>query len=223
MRALKIWSEIKRKHCSSYKDYKAFYDNQALRASLSKIRKGSRMKPLSWAISETLNTKKPPCKVLDVGCQHGTVALVLAPLWYDVTAIDVSEAYIEASKKNTAIVNEYINYKLLPVEQAKGLNEKFQVVIGLSILEHVVNFDKALFSMIEAADNDALMIFTVPIGKSWLSEEHTRIFTDANIYSYFPKGSKISRIKFSDDPNKLGWYAIKYIKKEVYDENSTDR
>jgi len=207
-------NEIKREHCSCYKSYKAFYDNQASSPRLSKIRKSTRMKPINWAVTETLNLKKPPCKVLDVGCQHGIIELILAALWYDVTALDVSEKYIEASKGNTSIVNEYINYRLLPIERIKELNEKFQVVIALSVLEHVIDFDKALFSMMNAADDDALLLSIVPIGKSWLSEEHTRIFTDANICSYFPKGSEISKIKFSDDPKMLGWFAVKYIKGE---------
>lgn len=214
--------EIKRRHCSSYKDYKAFYNKQALRAELSEIRKGSRMKPLNWAISETLNSKKPPCKVLDAGCQHGAIGLVLAPLWYDVTAIDVSEKYIEASKKNTSVANEYIDYRLIPIEQVKALGKKFQVIIGLSILEHVIDFDEAFTAMLGVAGHGALILLTVPIEKSWLSEEHTRIFTDSNIYSYFPKEAEVSKIKFSDDPKELGWFAIKYTK-ERCDEDSTYR
>lgn len=206
--------EINRSHCNSYEKYKSFYDKQSLKPSLTEIRKSSRMKPTVWAIRQILDLKPPPCRVLDVGCQHGIVELLLATLWYDVTAIDVSENYIKACRQNTKIVNEYIKYKILPVEDVHQLKESYQAILCLSVLEHVIDFDRAFDSMVGVADREALMLFIVPIEKSWLTEEHTRIFTDENIYDYFPKQSKIIKISYSDDPSKLGWYAIKYIKEK---------
>ena len=205
-------NEINRKHCNSDDKYKVFYDKQSLNSNLIKMRKGSRMKPITWAVREVLNSKHPPCNILDVGCQHGILELVLAAMWYDITAIDVSENYVKGAQKNTAIVNQYIKYAVLPVEKVKKLNNTYQAVCCLSVLEHVIDFDKAFNSMLDVTDVGGLMLFVVPLEKSWLTEEHTRIFTDDNIYNYFPKESEISKIRFSDNPNKLGWFAIKYIK-----------
>ena len=204
--------EINRKHCLSDNSYKSFYNKQSMNSDLIKMRKGSRMKPVNWAVKELINNIPPPCKVLDVGCQHGIMELVLSALWYDVVAIDVAKKYVAGSKNNTSVLNQYIRYEVLPVEQVIKLNDVFQAVICLSVLEHVKDFDKALDSMLSVSDSGALMLFMVPIEKSWLTEEHTRVFTDENIYDYFPKESDISKIKFSDNPNKLGWYAVKYIK-----------
>jgi 2-polyprenyl-3-methyl-5-hydroxy-6-metoxy-1,4-benzoquinol methylase len=204
--------EVNRDHCLSYDKYKKFYDNQSKDPVLRKIRKDDRMKPINWAVKQTLNSKEPPCNILDVGCMNGNIELALATLWYNVTAIDITENFIEGSKQNTVVVNQYIRYAVLPVEKINELNGKYQVIICLSVLEHVVSFDKAFSSMLDVADDRALMLFTVPLYKSWFTEEHTRIFTDENIYDYFPKNSEISKIKFSDDPNKLGWFTIKYIK-----------
>lgn len=205
--------EIKRNHCSTDKDYKSFYERQAKNPGLTKMRKGSRMKPINWAVREILNFKEPPCKILDVGCQHGIVELILAALWYDITSIDVAEGYIRAAKNNTGIVNQYIRYEVLPVEKLNQLNDRFHVISCLSVLEHVKDFDAAFTSILNACDDNSMILSVVPIGKSWFTEEHVRIFTDENIYDYFPKTSEISKIHFSKDPNKLGWFAVKYIKK----------
>ncbi|HUV84636.1 MAG TPA: class I SAM-dependent methyltransferase, partial [Methanosarcinales archaeon] len=147
--------------------------------------------------------------VLDVGCQHGSIGLILAPLWYDIWAIDVSGRYVGEASRNTDMLNDWIQYRVLPVEKAWKLYQMFDVILCLSVLEHVRDFDIAWNSMLDNAYDEALILSIVPIGESWMSEEHTRIFTDDNIYEYFPKSAKVSEIKFSDE---LGWYAIKYIK-----------
>ncbi len=202
--------EIVRKHCSDTTKYKAFYDNQSA-PEQSTLRRGSRMKPITWAIREVLSSKPPPCKVLDIGCLHGTIELVLASLWYDVTAIDIVETFIEESKKNTKVVNDWIQYKLLPVEELFKVGNTFSVILCLSVFEHVANFDVAFNAIDSVADNGTVVLAIVPINNSWLTEEHTRVFTEDNLYDYFPKDSEITKIHFSNDPSKLGWFAIKYV------------
>ncbi len=206
--------EIIRNHCEDNIKYRDFYINQS-NPEHSVLRRGSRMKPLHWAIKEALISKSPPCKVLDIGCLHGTIELVLASLWYDVTAIDIVETYIKESKKNTAVVNNWVKYKLLPVEELFKIGNTFSVIFCLSVFEHVADFDIAFNAIDSVADNGTIVLATVPINNSWLTEEHTRIFTEDNLYDYFPKDSEITKIHFSNDPSKLGWFAIKYVIRRI--------
>lgn len=202
--------EIPRGHCKGPK-YKKFYDDQASRAELSTIRKGSRKLPMNWAVQQVLNYTDP-CTVLDIGCQHGIIELALASLWFDVTAIDVADKYVEASKKNTEVLNDFIDYHVMPVEDIYKLNKTFDVITCLSVLEHVEDFDVAMNSMLNVANQHALLLFIVPIGRSWMSEEHTRVFTKENLKDYFPAGFTYNTIHFSNDPYMQGWFAIKFIK-----------
>ena len=140
---------------------------------------------------------------------HGALELILATLWYDVTAIDISEKYIEASKINTSPVNEYIDYKCISVERIAELNKKFDIILCLSVLEHVIDFEDSFKAVCDSLNEEGLILSIVPIGKSWFIEEHTRVFTKDNIYSYFPETSLISEI-ICPNENKfnIGWYSI---------------
>lgn len=202
--------EISRGHCTG-EEYKKFYDAQANSAELSTMRKGSRMKPMNWAVHEVLHNTDP-CNVLDIGCQHGIIELALASLWYNVTAIDIADKYVEASKKNTEVLNEFIDYHVMSVEDIYKLNKTFDVITCLSVLEHVKDFDVAMECILNVANEHALLLFLVPIGTSWMSEEHTRVFTKDNLKDYFPKGFEYNTIHFSNDPYMQGWFAIRYFK-----------
>ena len=211
--------EYNRGHCTTARAYREFYNKQAAeKADLSRLRKSSRMLPIHWAVKEIMDWKKPPCRVLDVGCQHGALELALASLWYDVTAIDVSNLYVEQAKKNTSPLADYIDFSVLPVEEAKKLGMKFSVVTCLSVLEHVADFDKAYQSVLSVLKSPALLLVVVPIGTSWLSVEHTRVFRTSNLGSYFTVSGftsvSVSQIRYSNDPNKKGWFTIRMEKGE---------
>jgi len=205
--------EYKRNHCNTEESYKMFYENQAKNNdSASFGERLDRVKPTSWAVKSMLNLKLPICDVLNIGSQHGRLELILATLWYNVTSIDISQKYLENSKINTAVMNGHIDYHNMAVENVNLLNKKFDIVSCLSVLEHVKDFHVAFDKLLSVAKDGALMLFIVPFEESWLTEEHTRVFNDKNIYEYFPQKSNITTIEFSKRKNDRGWYAIQLIK-----------
>lgn len=207
-------AEFKRNHIFSNKEFKKFYDKQAKDLPrASNLFRRDRLLPTYWGIKEILNYKKPPCNILDVGCQHGKNGLILTLLFYNVTAIDVTEIYLNKSKENTKTVGNKIEYRVLPVEEVSILNKNFDIVLCLSVMEHVADFKKAFNSILSVINYNGLMLFTVPIKNSWMATEHVRTFDRNNLKLYFPKESEIIELKYSDNTRQLGWYGIKCIKK----------
>lgn len=75
-------------------------------------------------------------KILDIGCGGGLVAEPLARLGADVTAIDASEKNIQIAKIHAEKSGLKINYRTATAEE---LDEKFDVVLALEIIEHVTD------------------------------------------------------------------------------------
>ncbi len=78
-------------------------------------------------------------KILDVGCGGGLVAEPFARLGADVIAIDASEKNIEVAKIHAEKSGLKIDYRNTTAE---NLDEKFDVVLALEIIEHVADIEK---------------------------------------------------------------------------------
>lgn len=73
-------------------------------------------------------------KILDVGCGGGLVCEPLSRLGAEVTGLDADANAIEAAKTHAAQGGLVIDYRCM---DAVDLNEKFDVVLALEIIEHV--------------------------------------------------------------------------------------
>lgn len=73
-------------------------------------------------------------KILDIGCGGGLVAEPLAKAGADLVAIDASEKNIAVAKIHAEKSGLKIDYR---VSTAEEMNESFDVVLALEIIEHV--------------------------------------------------------------------------------------
>ena len=91
-----------------------------------------------------LDQKKSPLKsikILDIGCGGGLLSEPMCRLGAKVTAIDASEKNISVAKLHSKKNNLKINYICTSPEKLK-INNKFDVILNMEIVEHVedVNF-----------------------------------------------------------------------------------
>ena len=91
-----------------------------------------------------LDQKKTPLKnikILDIGCGGGLLSEPMCRLGAEVTAIDASKKNISVAKLHSKKNNLKINYICTSPEKLK-INNKFDVILNMEIVEHVedVNF-----------------------------------------------------------------------------------
>ncbi|MDB3888375.1 bifunctional 2-polyprenyl-6-hydroxyphenol methylase/3-demethylubiquinol 3-O-methyltransferase UbiG [Candidatus Pelagibacter sp.] len=91
-----------------------------------------------------INQKKTPLKnikILDIGCGGGLLSEPMCRLGADVTAIDASEKNIGVAKLHAKNNKLKIKYICASPEKLK-INNKFDVILNMEIIEHVedVNF-----------------------------------------------------------------------------------
>ena len=106
-------------------------------------------------------------KILDIGCGGGLVCEPLSRLGGDVTGIDASSKNIEVAKihaKKSHLKIKYFNTS----PEKKEINERFDVVLNLEIVEHVENIDLFLKSASELLKKNGIM-FVATINRTFES------------------------------------------------------
>ena len=83
--------------------------------------------------------------ILDIGCGGGLVCEPLSRLGASVTGIDASYKNIEVAKIHAKKNGLKIKY-LSTSPEKKDINEKFDVILNLEVVEHVENLDLFLKS-----------------------------------------------------------------------------
>lgn len=76
--------------------------------------------------------------VVDVGCGAGLACEPLARLGADVTGVDAGPTNIEVARLHAARAGLAIDYRETPVESLVAAGERFDVVLSLEVVEHVV-------------------------------------------------------------------------------------
>ena len=92
-------------------------------------------------------------KIIDIGCGHGSNAYTLAIGGANVTAMDIDEDRLEVAKKINHHPN--ITYTKNPIE--KFINEKFQIVTILDVLEHIENYEKLIKNVTSIINKDSFI------------------------------------------------------------------
>lgn len=93
-------------------------------------------------------------KILDVGCGGGLIAEPFAKMGASVTAIDASEKNIAVAKIHAEKSDLKIDYR---VSSAEELDEKFDVVFALEIIEHVADVEKFISSCAKLVKPNGLL------------------------------------------------------------------
>lgn len=76
--------------------------------------------------------------IVDVGCGAGLVCEPLARLGADVTGLDAAATNIEVARLHAARSDLAIDYRDTPAETVAAGTERFDVVLALEVVEHVV-------------------------------------------------------------------------------------
>ena len=82
-------------------------------------------------------------RILDIGCGGGILSEPLARLCAEVVGADPSSANIEAARLHAAEAGVTLDYRTTTAEALAGEGERFDVVLAMEVVEHVV--DPGLF------------------------------------------------------------------------------
>ncbi len=106
-------------------------------------------------------------KILDIGCGGGLISEPLSRLGANVTGIDASYKNIEVAKihsKKNGLKIRYLNTS----PEKKQVNEKFDVILNLEVVEHVENLDLFLKSASDLLKKNGIM-FIATINRTFES------------------------------------------------------
>ena len=122
--------------------------------------------------------------LLDVGCGGGLIAEPMTRLGAKVTGIDASEKNINVAKFHAEQMNLKINYLCATPEK---LNEQFDVILCLEIIEHVADVDLFIKSCAKLLRKNGIIFFATlnRTAKSFLFA----IVGAEYILNWLPKGT----------------------------------
>jgi len=131
---------------------------------------------IEYILDITLNhfkidkNKKLPLKnlkILDIGCGGGLISEPMSRLGANVTGIDASDKNIQVAKLHAKKNNLSINYLNTRPENLKLQNE-FDIILNLEVVEHVENLDLYLSSCFGLLKQKRIM-FTATINRTLTS------------------------------------------------------
>jgi len=122
--------------------------------------------------------------LLDVGCGGGLIAEPMTRLGAKVTGIDASEKNINVAKFHAEQMNLKINYLCATPEK---LDEQFDVILCLEIIEHVADVDLFIKSCAKLLKKNGIIFFATlnRTAKSFLFA----IVSAEYILNWLPKGT----------------------------------
>lgn len=99
--------------------------------------------------------------VLDLGCGGGRWSYGLAALGANVTAVDINESALNATRKALSVFDnvniKYVKSPLEDLSNALDPNEKFDLVWSWGVLHHCDNFNKAFNNAMSYVNNGGLI------------------------------------------------------------------
>jgi 2-polyprenyl-6-hydroxyphenyl methylase/3-demethylubiquinone-9 3-methyltransferase len=99
-------------------------------------------------------------RLLDVGCGGGLVSEPMARLGAAVTGLDAAGASVQAARAHAALSGLTIDYRAEPAETLAVAGERFDVVLGLEIVEHVADVPAFLSALATLAAPGGLVILS---------------------------------------------------------------
>lgn len=122
--------------------------------------------------------------VLDFGCGEGSLSYLLCEKGAKVFAIDVSEKYLKALKKN--LKNLPIDARTAGGEKLPFKNDSFEAIFNFDVLEHVQNIKKAFSEMKRCLKKGGYIFLEMTPYWSFATGHHLYDFTHLPV-QYLPK------------------------------------
>lgn len=133
-------------------------------------------------IAERVGKSLQGLRVVDVGCGGGLLSVALASRGAKVTGVDASASSIEAARKAAEEAGVEID---LVHGGAEDLDDKFDVVCALEVIEHVRDPKQFVDSLSRLTDNH---LFVSTIDRSFLGYA-LAIFAAENVLGILPRGT----------------------------------
>jgi 2-polyprenyl-6-hydroxyphenyl methylase / 3-demethylubiquinone-9 3-methyltransferase len=106
--------------------------------------------------------------VIDIGCGGGILSESMAALGADVTGIDVVPRSLQVARLHATAQNFDIDYREITVEQMAQAGHKFDVVLNMEVVEHVLELPSFMQQCVELLKPEGLM-FVATINRNFLS------------------------------------------------------
>lgn len=123
-------------------------------------------------------------KVLDVGCGGGIITEAMARLEMKITGVDASKVNIDIAKDHAIKSGLEIDYQNIVAE---NIQEKYQLILALEIIEHVEDIDFFIKSCCRLLQPEGLIIFST-MNKTMTSYLQSIIAAEY-ILKWIPKGT----------------------------------
>ena len=108
--------------------------------------------------------------VIDIGCGGGILSESMAALGADVTGIDVVPRSLQVARLHAASQDFDIDYQEITVENMAKTGRKFDVVLNMEVVEHVLELPSFMQQCVELVEPGGLL-FVATINRnfpSWL-------------------------------------------------------
>lgn len=115
-------------------------------------------------IFHSITKNREPLNILDFGCGVGTISFYLASLGNKVIGVDISEKAVKLAKESSKLLmlqNKITFYNL--DEWTKKINKpKFDIVICIEVIEHVLSDKNLLKSIRNNLKGSGVLILSTP-------------------------------------------------------------
>jgi 2-polyprenyl-6-hydroxyphenyl methylase/3-demethylubiquinone-9 3-methyltransferase len=97
-------------------------------------------------------------RILDIGCGGGVLSEPLARLGASVVGADPASANIAVARRHAASSHLSIDYRCTTAEDLADSNERFDVVLAMEVVEHVIDVPAFVRRCAEMVNPDGLMV-----------------------------------------------------------------
>jgi len=104
----------------------------------------------------------PSKRILDIGCAQGTLALILAELAHQVTAVDIRQSFLDyAASRHEHGDIRFIHADILELD----LDERFDLIFANQVIEHLIHPVDFLRKLLGMLNPGGKLVVTTPNGQ----------------------------------------------------------